>query len=69
MTCYLLVSAPGCLTETGKRPPKKTVTIRIFGAAVGEIVLPDVNLRDNDIFLNLLTRSCSIRKALKKGRD
>lgn len=62
MTCYLLVSGPGCLTESGKEPPKKTLTISSFGAAVGKIVLPDVNLKDNDVFLNPLTRSCSIRK-------
>jgi len=25
-TCYLLLGAPGCLTESVKQPPKKTLT-------------------------------------------
>lgn len=52
-TCYLLAGAPGCLTESAKQPPKKTLTELdgIFAAVIDEIVLQGVNLKDNAVFL------------------
>lgn len=59
LTCYLLASAPGCLTESAKRPPKRMLTElgSVFEAVIDEIVLRDVGLKDNAVFLLPIRRS------------